>query len=148
MVPSASCSRPPWWRPARWLRSRRSCRTSASRYRPACACISCTSRAFCCGASDHTPHDPLRVKQNRELQIMKQLKHSNVVELKCNFYSKGEKVYVFSRCISTSLAASAGVSLATGSCHSTCCLCPACLTLYAYKAWRAGCVCAYVCACE
>ena len=23
---------------------------------------------------------------------MKQLKHSNVVELKCNFYSKGEKV--------------------------------------------------------
>ena len=31
--------------------------------------------------------------QNRELQIMKQLKHSNVVELKCSFYSKGEKVY-------------------------------------------------------
>lgn len=30
--------------------------------------------------------------QNRELQIMKQLKHSNVVELKCSFYSKGEKV--------------------------------------------------------
>jgi glycogen synthase kinase 3 beta len=29
--------------------------------------------------------------KNRELQIMKQLKHSNVVELKCNFYSKGEK---------------------------------------------------------
>lgn len=32
--------------------------------------------------------------QNRELQIMKQLKHSNVVELKCSFYSKGEKVCV------------------------------------------------------
>ncbi len=31
-------------------------------------------------------------EQNRELQIMKQLKHSNVVELKCSFYSKGEKV--------------------------------------------------------
>ena len=32
--------------------------------------------------------------QNRELQIMKQLKHSNVCELKCSFYSKGEKVCV------------------------------------------------------
>jgi len=30
--------------------------------------------------------------QNRELQIMKQLKHTNVVELKNCFYSKGEKV--------------------------------------------------------
>jgi len=29
--------------------------------------------------------------KNRELQIMKQLKHSNVCELKCSFYSKGEK---------------------------------------------------------
>lgn len=29
--------------------------------------------------------------QNRELQIMKQLKHTNVVELKNCFYSKGDK---------------------------------------------------------
>lgn len=32
------------------------------------------------------------VAQNRELQIMKQLKHTNVVELKDCFYSKGDKV--------------------------------------------------------
>ncbi len=32
------------------------------------------------------------VGQNRELQIMKQLKHTNVVELKNCFYSKGDKV--------------------------------------------------------
>lgn len=34
----------------------------------------------------------MRGEQNRELQIMKQLKHTNVVELKNCFYSKGDKV--------------------------------------------------------
>ncbi len=39
--------------------------------------------------------DMLRLSQNRELQIMKQLRHTNVCELKNCFYSKGDKVIRF-----------------------------------------------------
>jgi glycogen synthase kinase 3 beta len=37
-------------------------------------------------------HGKLNVEQNRELQIMRIVRHPNIVELKAFYYSNGERV--------------------------------------------------------
>jgi hypothetical protein len=72
----------------------------AQGFRPSTAPNIPAAFALCSGMHDFKAFLPLSESfpsacvypQNRELQIMKELKHTNVVELKDCFYIKGEKV--------------------------------------------------------
>ena len=72
----------------------------AQGFRPSTAPNIPAAFALCSGMHDFKAFLPLTESfpsacvypQNRELQIMKELKHTNVVELKDCFYIKGEKV--------------------------------------------------------
>lgn len=74
---SESCFRPSCLPPARTLPSNGFCKISASRYEP---------------LNNISINSVSNIYQNRELQIMRIVRHPNIVELKAFYYSNGERV--------------------------------------------------------